>query len=88
MAKKKIKPTTITDKIVKALGMSKHELQEKQSRAKRTGLGIPLVAKKTTKVAQTKAGKKADAGRKAMPSGLRISKTGRLYTEKRSNRVD
>lgn len=45
-------------------------------------------ARKMTKVAQTKLGKKADKNRSALPAGVRKSKSGTIYTETRSNRAD
>lgn len=44
--------------------------------------------KKQTKVAQTKAGKKADSMEKAMKPGVRKTAWGSTYTETRSNRTD
>lgn len=41
-----------------------------------------------TSVDQTKAGKKADKKRKALPAGKRITKSGYTYYERRANRAD
>lgn len=43
---------------------------------------------KQTKVLTTKAGKKQDADRKAKKVGKRVSASGNVYTEKRSNHSD
>jgi|LakMenEpi03Aug12_release.lakeMendotaPanAssembly.Ray.scaffolds.fasta_scaffold5554878_1 hypothetical protein len=43
---------------------------------------------KQIKEPTTKAGKKQDANTKAMKVGKRISASGNVYTEKRSNRSD
>lgn len=74
-------------KIAKAFGLSKPLAKKKLAQAKKEH-GLTLIELKSKKVKQTKAGKKSDLGRDAKPSGKRISRTGNVYTEKRSNRVD
>jgi hypothetical protein len=74
-------------KIAKAFGLSKPLAKQKLAKAKKEG-GLTLIELKTKKVKQTKLGKKSDASRDALPSGKRISRTGKVYTERRSNRVD
>jgi hypothetical protein len=88
MAKKTVKPTKITDKVAKKLGMPKGYLEEKQATAKRLGQGETIKKKAIKAVKKTTKGKAADKKRSALPAGIRISKNGRIYTERRSNRAD
>ena len=50
--------------------------------------GVSFKPAKLTKVAQTKKGKKADSKNDAKHAGKRISKSGNVYYETRSNRAD
>jgi hypothetical protein len=59
-----------------------------KKKAVRIKKAVTLTVMKTKNVTTTKRGKKQDSERTAMPAGFRMSKTGRTYTETRSNRSD
>jgi len=61
---------------------------KRAARLKRNRGKTVQTVSKQKRVPTTARGKKLDAARKAKPPGWRVSKSGRLYFENRSNRSD
>jgi len=82
------KATSQLAKLAKRLGVNIGHLEEKASTAKRLKQGETVKKQAIKAVEKTTKGKAADKKRSALPAGVRISKSGKVYTERRSNRAD